>query len=105
MFDFICYKHIPDARRRKLDDKIESMILVGYHKIGVYRLFNPINDKIVMSRDIMIDENSVWGWNSCDATNKPLMSYGFDEESGEHILATLHACVLSFEFCLCLLDI
>ena len=34
LFGSICYKHVPDARRRKLDDKSEPMILVGYHKIG-----------------------------------------------------------------------
>lgn len=60
MFGSICYKHIPDARRRKLDDKSEHMILVGYHKTGAYRLFNPINNKIVMCQDIMIDENTAW---------------------------------------------
>ena len=52
VFDSMCYKHVPDARRRKLDDKREPMILVGYHKTGAYRLFNPVNEKIVLSRDI-----------------------------------------------------
>src|ERR1043165_3690435 len=56
----MCYKHIPDARRRKLDDKSEPMILVGYHKTGAYRFFNLDNENIVLSRDIVIDENSVW---------------------------------------------
>lgn len=60
MFDSIFYKHVPDARIRKLDDKNESMILVGYHKMGAYRIFNPINKKIMMSWDIVIDENSAW---------------------------------------------
>lgn len=63
VFRSICYKHISDARRRKLDEKSEPMILVGYHKTGAYRLFNPINKKIMMSRDIVIDENSAWDWN------------------------------------------
>lgn len=36
-----------------------------------------------MSRDIMIDEISVWDWNSGDAINKPLMSYDIDEETDE----------------------
>lgn len=84
MFGSICYKHVLDARRRKLDDKSKLMVLVGYHKTGVYGLFNPNNDKIVICRDIVIDENSAWDWNSGDVTNKPLVSYGFDEESREH---------------------
>lgn len=49
VFGFICYKHVPDARIRKLDDKSESMILVGYHKTGAYMLFNPINNKTTTS--------------------------------------------------------
>src|SRR3954463_10100414 len=49
MFGSKCYKHVPDARRRKLDDKSELMILVGYHKTGAYRLFITINAKIVLS--------------------------------------------------------
>ena len=57
------------------------MILVEYHKTGSYRLFNPINQKIMISRDIMIDENSAWDWNSNNAIDKPLMSYDFDEAS------------------------
>jgi hypothetical protein len=67
----------------KLDDKSEPMILVGYHKTGVYRLFNPINEKIVMSRDIVIDENSAWDWNSSNVINKPLMTYDFSEASND----------------------
>lgn len=83
MFDSICYKHVSNARRRKLDDNGEPMILVGYHKTGVYRLFHPINEKIVMSWDIVIDENPAWDWNFGYPINKPLMSYGVDEETDE----------------------
>ena len=43
MFGSICYNHVSDVRRRKLDDKSDLMILVGYHKTELYRLFNPIN--------------------------------------------------------------
>ncbi|KAI5397192.1 hypothetical protein KIW84_063132 [Lathyrus oleraceus] len=39
---------------------------------------------IVMSRCIVIGDNSAWSWNSCYVTNKPLMSYGTDKESSEH---------------------
>lgn len=83
MFGSICYKHIPDARKRKFDEKSEPMILVGYYKTGAYRLLNPINDKIMMSRDIVIDENLAQDWNSGDAINKPLLSNEFNEETDE----------------------
>ena len=77
----MCYKHVPDARRRRLDDKSEPMILVGYHKTGAYRLFNPVNEKIVLSRDIVINENSAWDQNFSNSINKPLMSYDVNEET------------------------
>lgn len=74
--------HIPYARRRKLDDKTGPMILVGYHKTGAYKLFNPINHKIVIIRDVVINENSFWDWNS-DTIDKPLMRCDFKEVSND----------------------
>lgn len=58
VFVSIFYKHVPDARRMKLDGKSEHIILVEYHNTEVCMLLNPINDKILMSRYIVIDENS-----------------------------------------------
>ena len=83
MFDSICYKHVSDVRRRKLDDKSEHMVLVGYHITEAYMLFDPINDKILMSQDIVIYENYVWDWNSGDAINKPLICYDVKEVTDE----------------------
>jgi hypothetical protein len=83
VFGSICYKHVPDAKRRKLDDKSEPMILVGYHKTGACRLFNSNNQKIMIIRDVVIDENSAWDWNSSNAIDKPLMIYDFDEASND----------------------
>ncbi|XP_058746106.1 uncharacterized protein LOC131618977 [Vicia villosa] len=83
VFVSMCYKHVPDTRRRKLDDKSEPMILVGYHKTGAYRLFNLVNTKILLSRDIVVDEDYTWDWNSSNSVNKPLMSSNFNEETTE----------------------
>jgi hypothetical protein len=47
---------VSDQLRRKLDDKSDMMILVGYHNTGGYKLFDPININIVISRDVLIDE-------------------------------------------------
>ena len=67
----------------KLYDKSEPIILVEYHKIGAYSLFNLTNKKIVISRHIMIDANYSRDWNYGDEIDKPLMSYGFDEAGNE----------------------
>ena len=85
VFGSICYKHVPNAGRKKLDDKSEAMILVGYHKTGAYRLYNPISGKIMISRDIVIDENESWNWTSNSTTRKPLMNSLLDESKNEEV--------------------
>ena len=45
VFGSLCYKHILDSRRRKLQDKSEPMILVGCHITGAYKLYNPKKGK------------------------------------------------------------
>jgi hypothetical protein len=56
VFGSVAYRHVSDQLRRKLDDKSDMMILVGYHNTGGYKLFDPININIVISRDVLIDE-------------------------------------------------
>lgn len=36
VFGSVCHKHVSGARRKKLNDKSEAMILVGYRKTGAY---------------------------------------------------------------------
>lgn len=31
VFGYVCYKHVPEARKQKLDDRCKAMLLVGYH--------------------------------------------------------------------------
>ncbi|GAU45883.1 hypothetical protein TSUD_401080, partial [Trifolium subterraneum] len=63
VFGSIAYKHVPDQLRRKLDDKATTMILVGYHSTGGYKLYDPINKNVVVSRDVVFDEMKEWDWN------------------------------------------
>jgi len=50
VFCFLFYKHVLDARRSKLEDKSEIMILIGYHPTGAYKLYSPITQKVHISR-------------------------------------------------------
>ena len=56
VFGSLCYRHVPDERRTKLEDKSEPMILVGYHPTGAYRLYNPVTEKLLVSRDVILRE-------------------------------------------------
>lgn len=55
VFGFVTYRDVPRHLRKKLDDKREVMILVGYHSNGGSKLFDVVNKRIVISRDIVVD--------------------------------------------------
>lgn len=56
VFGSIVSRHVPGLLRKKLDGKGDMMILVGYHSIGGYKLFGTLNRRIVINRDVVIDE-------------------------------------------------
>jgi hypothetical protein len=56
VFGSFCFRHIPDQKRRKLEDKGESMVLIGHDPTGAYRLFDPLKQKVVISRDVIFVE-------------------------------------------------
>lgn len=75
VFSSICYKHIPDARRKKLEDKNEAMILVGYHNTRAYRLLDPQSKKIAISRYVKVLEDEYWDCtaNKCSVSEKQVI--------------------------------
>lgn len=60
IFGSLCYKHIPEAKRRKLYEKNKPMVLVGYHNPWAYKLFNLETNQIFICRDVIIIENEAW---------------------------------------------
>ncbi|GAU33426.1 hypothetical protein TSUD_380620 [Trifolium subterraneum] len=70
VFGSLSYKHVPDARRKKLDDKSEPMVFVGYHRPGAYKLYNLTSDKIEISRDVKVLENESWDWKQKSTSKK-----------------------------------
>ena len=63
IFGCIAYAHVPDEKRKKLDDKKEKCLFLGVSKTSkTYKLFNPLTEKIVTSRDVVFDEESTRDW-------------------------------------------
>uniref|UniRef100_A0A251T6N3 Putative zinc finger, CCHC-type n=1 Tax=Helianthus annuus TaxID=4232 RepID=A0A251T6N3_HELAN len=61
VFGSVAYVHIPKQKWNKLDDKTEKMIFVGYSENSKgYKLFNPLTNKITISRDVIFDESKRW---------------------------------------------
>jgi hypothetical protein len=56
----LAYLHVPKENRKKLDSKTQPCLFVGYDdQSKVYRLFDPFRRKIVLSRDVLFDENRI----------------------------------------------
>ena len=60
IFGSIAFVHIPKTNRKKLNTKTSKCIFLRYDsKSKVYRLFNPIQKKIVLTRDVTMDETRI----------------------------------------------
>ena len=62
VFGSTTWVHVPSEKRQKLDAKSVRCLLVGYEEDAgsrVCRLYDPVKRKVIVSRDVMIDESSV----------------------------------------------
>jgi len=61
IFGSIDFSHVLEKLRKKLDDRSEKCIFVGYSEQSkAYRLYNPISKKFIISRDVKFFENKSW---------------------------------------------
>ena len=64
VFGSIAYAHVPDQKRQKLDDKSEKYVFISYDSsLKGCKLYNPSNGKVILSKDVVFDEESTWDWN------------------------------------------
>ncbi|CAH9095067.1 unnamed protein product [Cuscuta epithymum] len=60
---FGCIAYTLVNLRTKLEDKAEKCIFVGYStQSKAYRLYNPLTEKIIISRNVIFDEDAEWNW-------------------------------------------
>lgn len=82
VFGCVAYAHVPDEKRRKLDDKGEMCVFLGVsNQAKAYKLYNPSTKKIVVSRDVVFDEEKMWEWNEKEPSKS--LPVEFDEDEGE----------------------
>ncbi|RZB58177.1 putative magnesium transporter NIPA9 isoform A [Glycine soja] len=63
-FGCIAFAHVPDQKRKKPDDKAKKYVFIGVSETSkAYKLFNPSTKKIVISKDVVFDEENTWDWN------------------------------------------
>ena len=64
VFGCVSHVHIPDSKRTKLDNKSVSCVLLGVSEESkAYRMYDPISQKIIVSRDVVFEEDKNWNWN------------------------------------------
>ena len=65
IFGCIAYSMINSQNRQKLDDKSVKCIFIGYLiESKSYKLFNPMNGRVIISRDVVYNEDAKWDWNT-----------------------------------------
>ncbi|GJR16118.1 retrovirus-related pol polyprotein from transposon TNT 1-94 [Tanacetum coccineum] len=71
IFRCVAHVHVPKEKRRKLDDKSIKCVLFGVsEETKAYRLYNPVKNKIIISKDVVFEEETAWNWNQEQATSK-----------------------------------
>jgi len=86
IFGCVSHVHVPNKTRTKLDDKSLNCVLLGVsEEAKAYRLYYPISKRIIISKDVVFEENERWVWDkkyqkdiACD------LEWGDDEKEEVH---------------------
>ena len=61
VFGCLAFAHIPNAKRKRLDDKSRKCAFVGYSSVSkAYKFYVPLKRETFVSRDVIFDENASW---------------------------------------------
>ncbi|KAH9805142.1 hypothetical protein KPL71_002337 [Citrus sinensis] len=74
IFGCLCFTHVPQISRDKLDKRALPGIFIGYNSVAkAYKVFQPQTGKIIISRDVHFMEDEEWDWDDAkkmDSTSK-----------------------------------
>ncbi|WKA06778.1 hypothetical protein VitviT2T_024662 [Vitis vinifera] len=83
---FGCIGHVlvPDNKRKKLDDKSFQCVLLGVSEESkAYKLYDPVSKKIVVSRDVVFEEDKCWNWGrNNEEVRLDVLEWGDSNEEG-----------------------
>lgn len=70
VFGCLGYAKIDSGHLKKLDDRSRKLVHLGTEPgTKAYRLYDPTSRKIVVSRDVVFDENQGWDWKLSEKEN------------------------------------
>jgi len=70
-----CFQHVPDQLRKKLDDIEIPLILIGYHSTRGYKLFDPVNCKVLNNIDVVVDQTTCRNWKKSKVFSQPIIGH------------------------------
>lgn len=87
VFDCVALAMIPYERRIKLDEKSIKVVMFGVSKESkAYRLYDPDNKRIIISKDVKFDEEKQWEWEEDSNDDKLIvLNDEPDEEKGDAV--------------------
>ncbi|GJU04879.1 retrovirus-related pol polyprotein from transposon TNT 1-94 [Tanacetum coccineum] len=85
VFGCVAHAHVPDQKRSKLDDKSRKCVLLGVSdESKAYRLYDPVSKKIIVSRDVIFEEDESWNWGNDKEENMSSdLEWGDDHNNNE----------------------
>ena len=70
IFGCLAHAKVEPVNQKKLDARSRPLVHVGSEPgTKAYRLFNPVTQKIIVSRDVIFDETKGWDWIKEAGTN------------------------------------
>jgi len=80
VFGCIGHVHVPYEKRTKLDSRSTKCVLLGVsEETKGYRMFNPLTKKLIISRDVIFEENATWNWT--EDNTSILLRWGDNDDS------------------------
>ncbi|KAL4016732.1 hypothetical protein IC575_024389 [Cucumis melo] len=86
VFGCLCFTHVPQSKRDKLDRRASPGVFIGYSSISkAYKNFQPQTGKIVVSRDVHFEEDEEWNFDDAEKKGQTLekMKFKFFDSSIE----------------------
>lgn len=85
VFGCVAHVHVSDKKRTKLDDKSFNCVLLGVSEESKdYRLYDPAFKKIVISRDVVFEEDESWNWGkSSKEASLDVLEWGENDEEAD----------------------
>jgi hypothetical protein len=80
VFGCIAYAHVPDAQRKKLEG-IKCVHLGVSNESKGYKLFDPSKNKVIISKDVVFEEEKGWDWN--EKHKEPSLQADINDDSVE----------------------